>query len=100
MRYYYKDGKGNKYSFNSEHNDLIPITEEEFNYNPAVSEKALPKLETQRIIAEKKKLLTKYREDVEQVDLFGMQRDDYEEKKLACKNLVLELRELEAQLNV
>lgn len=95
MRYYYKDNNGNKYSFKSEHSDLIPITEEEFNTKPKVSEESLEKVKTQRIIAEKKKLLIKYREDVEQVDLFGMERDDYEEKKLACKNLVLELRELE-----
>ena len=46
-------------------------------------------------IAEKKALLLKYREDVEQVDLFGMERADYEEKKAACRTLVEELRALE-----
>ena len=46
-------------------------------------------------IAEKKALLLKYREDVEQVDLFGMEREDYEEKKAACRTLVEELRVLE-----
>ena len=46
-------------------------------------------------IAEKKALLLKYREDVEQVDLFGMKREDYEEKKAACRTLVEELRALE-----
>ena len=46
-------------------------------------------------IAEKKALLLKYREDVEQVDLFGMEREDYEEKKAACRTLVEELRTLE-----
>lgn len=46
-------------------------------------------------IAEKKALLLKYREDVEQVDLFGMEREDYEEKKAACRKLVEELRVLE-----
>ena len=46
-------------------------------------------------IAEKKALLLKYREDVEQVDLFGMERADYEEKKAACRKLVEELRALE-----
>ena len=46
-------------------------------------------------IAEKKALLLKYREDVEQVDLFGMKRADYEEKKAACRTLVEELRALE-----
>lgn len=49
-------------------------------------------------ISEKKALLNKYREDVEQVDLFGMERADYAEKKAACKTLVEELRELEASL--
>ena len=50
------------------------------------------------LIAKKKALLVKYREDVEQVDLFGMERADYAEKKAACKTLVEELRELEASL--
>ena len=45
--------------------------------------------------APKKALLLKYREDVEQVDLFGMKREDYEEKKAACRTLVEELRALE-----
>ena len=49
-------------------------------------------------IAEKKALLLKYREDVEQVDLFGMVRNDYEEKKAACRTLVEELRVLEKNL--
>lgn len=50
------------------------------------------------LIAQKKALLVKYREDVEQVDLFGMERADYAEKKAACKTLVEELRELEKKL--
>ena len=49
-------------------------------------------------ITEKKALLLKYREDVEQVDLFGMKRADYEEKKAACRTLVEELRVLEKNL--
>lgn len=53
-------------------------------------------LETQ--INAKKKLLNKYREDVEQVDLFGMSREDYESKKVLCIQLVTELRVLEKQL--
>ena len=53
------------------------------------------KEKTFRLIQQKKALLNKYREDVEQVDLFGMVRDDYEEKKELCKQLVYELRELE-----
>lgn len=50
------------------------------------------------IIAEKKALLCKYKEDVEQVELFGMERNDYYEKKDKCRQLVLELRQLEKSL--
>lgn len=56
---------------------------------------AVKEAERQKLIAEKKALLLKYREDVEQVDLFGMVRNDYDEKKAACRTLVEELRELE-----
>lgn len=80
--------------------NYIQITEEEFNelstpkvYVPTEEEKA--KIELAKTIREKKALLNKYREDVEQVDLFGMVRDDYAEKKELCKQLVYELRELE-----
>ena len=52
----------------------------------------------QNRIFELKQLIQKYKEDVEQVELFGMERDDYEEKKQACRDIVLELRELESQL--
>lgn len=76
------------------------ITEAEYNelakpkvYEPTEEQKAAQA--KQKLIAEKKALLNKYREDVEQVDLFGMERADYEEKKLACKTLVEELRVLE-----
>lgn len=76
------------------------ITEAEYNelakpkvYEPTEEQKAAQA--KQKLIAEKKALLNKYREDVEQVDLFGMERADYEEKKLACKTLVEELRGLE-----
>ena len=76
------------------------ITEAEYNelakpkvYEPTEEQKAAQA--KQKLIAEKKALLNKYREDVEQVDLFGMERADYAEKKLACKTLVEELRVLE-----
>ena len=45
-----------------------------------------------------KQQLQKYKEDVEQVELFEMERADYEEKKQACVDIIEELRELEAQL--
>ena len=78
------------------------ITEAEFNelsnkrYEPTEEQKA--KIELAKTIQEKKALLNKYREDVEQVDLFGMERADYEEKKTICKQLVFKLREMEALL--
>lgn len=45
-----------------------------------------------------KEQIAKYKEDVEQVELFGMDRADYAEKKELCKNIVLRLRELENEL--
>lgn len=77
------------------------ITEEEFNEltKPTeLTEEQKAKIELTKTIQEKKALLNKYREDVEQVDLFGMERADYEEKKTICKQLVLELRKMEALL--
>lgn len=76
------------------------ITEEEFNEltkpkTPELTAEQKAKIELEKTIREKKALLNKYREDVEQVDLFGMEREDYEEKKILCKQLVYELRELE-----
>ena len=50
---------------------------------------------TMQRIQELKTLLNKYKEDVEQVELFGMERTDYEEKKRLCAEMILELRELE-----
>lgn len=42
--------------------------------------------------------LKRYKEDVEQVELFGMEREDYEQKKVLCVQIIQELRQLEAQL--
>lgn len=42
--------------------------------------------------------LNKYKEDVEQVELFDMERADYEQKKAQCVSIIQELRELEAQI--
>ena len=55
-------------------------------------EKIVQLQETKKLIQEKKKLLEKYKYDIQQVDLFGMERTDYEEKKNLCSQLVLELR--------
>ena len=99
-RYYYKDDKGNLYNFKTKTaiDNLVEISEEEYKTltkpkQPTAEQIALQ--EKQKLIAEKKALLNKYREDIEQVDLFDMERSDYEEKKAMCRQLVLELRELE-----
>lgn len=46
-------------------------------------------------IEQLKEHLTKYKYDIEQVELFGMSRDDYEQKKQMCREIILQLRELE-----
>ena len=98
-RYYYKSKNGYlNLKTPSNNPDYVPITKEEFEQAtkpkaPTAEQIALQ--EKRNLIAEKKALLVKYREDVEQVDLFGMERSDYEEKKELCRQLVLELRELE-----
>lgn len=58
----------------------------------------MEKLEIEMWINFKKQQLIKYKEDVEQVELFGMQREDYEQKKAQCVQIIQELRQLEAQL--
>lgn len=99
MRYYYKSKNGYlNLKTPSDNPDYVEITKEQFEQatkpkEPTAEQIALQ--EKRKIIAEKKALLVKYREDVEQVDLFGMERTDYEEKKALCRQLVLELRELE-----
>ena len=103
-RFYYKNKDNTGFlNLKSPLNDenYIQITKEEFNEltkpkELTAEEKA--KMELAKTIREKKALLNKYREDVEQVDLFGMEREDYEEKKILCKQLVYELREMEALL--
>lgn len=61
-------------------------------------EKIIQLQEIKKQIQEKKVLLEKYKYDIQQVDLFGMERTDYEQKKSLCVQLVLELRELENSL--
>lgn len=53
------------------------------------------KIDNSTKILDLKQKLAKYKEDVEQVELFGMQRSDYEQKKQMCANIILELRQLE-----
>ena len=99
MRYYYKNGNS-YFNLKSPVNDPAyeEITEEQFyaaTQPPQPTEEQIALQNKVKLIAEKKKLLNKYREDVEQVDLFGMEREDYAAKKELCKQLVLELRVLE-----
>lgn len=99
LRYYYK--KNNSYlSLKSPvySPDYIQITEQEFNQavtHRELTQRQIELREKKKTIANKKALLNKYREDVEQVELFGMKRSDYEEKKALCRQLVEELRALE-----
>ena len=52
---------------------LLALTKNRVNFEE--------KQKIRRQIAEIKKTLEKYQEDVEQVELFGMERMDYEDKK-------------------
>ena len=79
----------------SENESLYYIDGEIIAQKDSEKVQAITLARMQAQIAEKKALLLKYREDVEQVDLFGMERADYEEKKAACRTLVEELRALE-----
>lgn len=46
-------------------------------------------------ICELKQEIIKIKEDVEQVELFGMDRDDYQDKKERCVEIIQRLRLLE-----
>ena len=45
-----------------------------------------------------KSKLQKYKYDIEQTLLFGMERDDFLQKKEMCKNIVEQLKKLENEL--
>lgn len=62
-------------------------------------ERTKSKCEKRALIISLKAELAKYKEDVEQVELFGMERTDYEEKKKRCADIILELRILEKEVN-
>lgn len=74
---------------------VLPVapydTEEDIYVYIPYTEKELKQFQ----IAEIKQRLQKYKEDVEQVELFGMERSDYEEKKRLCADMIIELRSLE-----
>lgn len=56
------------------------------------------KEQVMREIASLKQELQYTKEDVEQITLFGMQRDDYEQKKARCVEIIERLRVLEKQI--
>lgn len=49
-------------------------------------------------ILDLKQEISKIKEDVEQVELFGMERADYQEKKARCVEIIQRLRTLEKQI--
>ena len=59
------------------------------------SDKELAQIE----IGKLKQELAKWKEDVEQVELFGMVRTDYEQKKNRCTEIIVQLRKLEKVVN-
>lgn len=99
--FYENDDYSGKVNFCNQNNLRIVEIEADVNGRRFQIQGFPPKTQEELIleqIQEKKILLQKYKEDIEQVDLFGMERADYQEKKIACANLVLELRELENSL--
>lgn len=92
------DVKGYVYDDSAQAMQPVMRSAEEIADIKAKQEEAKLKEEKRKEIQEIKKILEKYKEDVEQVELFGMERTDYAEKKELCKNMILELRELESDL--
>ena len=95
MRYYYK--KDNSYYNLLEPTEIegaVEITEEEFT---AHQQSLYPTVNREKLnrIHNLKEQLERYKQDVEQVELFGMARDDYEQKKALCIEIIEELRTLE-----
>lgn len=69
-------------------------TDDTFVFNLAKYNARKTNAENLKKIAELKLELVPIKEDVEQVELFGMVRDDYEEKKQRCAEIVNEIRTL------
>ena len=55
-------------------------------------------IQNNKAIRELKDELAKAKEDVEQVELFGMKRADYETKKARCVEIIQQLRILEKEV--
>lgn len=69
-------------------------TDDTFVFNIAKYNARKTNADNLKKIAELKLELVPIKEDVEQVELFGMVRDDYEEKKQRCAEIVNEIRRL------
>ena len=80
---------------------IVEVTKEGDSKRTFQIQECPPQSEEDKIYSEIysiKETLQKYKEDVEQVELFGMERKDYEEKKKACVDMVIRLRELEKKV--
>ncbi len=56
-RYYYKDSRGNYYSYKEEHNDLIEITEQEWNEHIASITPSVPTQEQLEKATKKRRII-------------------------------------------
>lgn len=89
-----------RWEYDEEKNTMVAIARPPEDVEKIKAKIAAEKEKNEKIskIAKIKKDLEKFKEDVEQVELFSMTREDYAEKKELCKNMILQLRELERSL--
>lgn len=105
QRYYYKDSDNNYYSYKEKHNDLIEITEQEWNIHAAsltpkpLSQERITYITKQKRIQELKKLLSdtdykaiKYAEGL-------ISEEDYLPIKQLRQSYRDEINQLEEELN-
>lgn len=105
MKIYIKDGAFSTKQFDEtwiETEDEIVETPlgmqlKSYTLTPEYAER-IRKIEIRSQITALKEEIAKIKEDVEQVELFGMQRDDYETKKARCVEIIEQLRVLEKEV--
>ena len=91
---FYEESYSEAYNYAKENNyTIVEIEADENGRRFKISQKT--DFEALNEIEALKAMLRKYKEDVEQVELFGMQRDDLEYKKGQCASIIERLRELE-----
>lgn len=102
-RFYYKDQNGNYYNYKSEHTEenLIPITEEEFEAETAIPEPSEGQLASQQILDEISSIIS----ELASYDYIGVKiamgvatREEYADKIAYTETLRARVNELEAQL--